>query len=79
MVAANTAKAEKTTALGKRLKKLVADMEKTKVRIAKERDALRDQLDEAQAIMNDMDDSVDELVAALRTIDDVADNLSKYL
>jgi ABC-type transporter Mla subunit MlaD len=56
-----------------------ADMEKTKVRIAKERDALRDQLDEAQAIMNDMDDSVDELVAALRTIDDVADNLSKYL
>lgn len=67
------------TALGKKLKKLVADLEKTKQRIAKDRDILRDQVDEANAILEDMEMGDHELTEAIRTIDRVADDLSKYL
>lgn len=67
------------TALGKKLKKLVADLEKTKQRIAKDRDILRDQVDEANAILEDMDMADGELNEAIRSIDRVADDLSKYL
>jgi len=54
-------------------------MEKTKERIAKERDTLRDQLEEANAIKEDMDGAIDVINDALRSIDDAADALSKYL
>jgi molecular chaperone GrpE (heat shock protein) len=68
-----------TTSLGKQLKKSLAAIEKTKTRIAKERDTLREQLDEAQAIYEDMNTVVDELEDAFRTIERSADELSKYL
>jgi molecular chaperone GrpE (heat shock protein) len=71
-------KAENTS-LGKQLKKSLTAIEKTKTRIAKERDTLRDQLDEAQAIYEDMNTVVDELDDAFRTIERAADELSKYI
>jgi molecular chaperone GrpE (heat shock protein) len=72
------ASAEKTS-LGKQLKKSLAAIEKTKTRIAKERDTLRDQLEEAQSIYEDMNTVVDELEDAFRTIENAADELSKYM
>ena len=54
-------------------------IERHKSAISKERDALRELLDEAEVITESCDEAVDALSSASNAIEEAADQLSKYL
>jgi uncharacterized coiled-coil DUF342 family protein len=63
----------------KRLDKLKKDIDAAIAQIGKDRDRLRELLDEANEIAEDLDSGLDELNEARETIDRVADTMSKFI
>lgn len=61
------------------LKKLLAQIERTKQRIAKDRDTLRDQTEDLASLLDSCNEAIGGLEAGLRTIQDAVDRLSEQL
>lgn len=70
---------ERKQSTAKRLDKLKKDIDAAIAQIGKDRDRLRDLLDEANEIAEDLDAGLQELNEARDTIDRVADTMSKFV
>lgn len=68
-----------TKTQSERIKELVTEINESYKRLGKERDKLRDLIDEAEGILDDVDDAQSLIAEAVQNLEEAADSISKMV